>query len=330
MKLLLKSSFYISITALCVLTLSVKTMADPLFTISGLSSGTEVNGYYTSPPYVTVQLSPSYPEPCEAQGGTVPGNGTIQVTLSNNLGAMNGTYDWQILEDTNNDALVLKDITNNYQTGIDSCNWNTPDPNYEVQWSQSIQYDESNPSISITSPSNNTDYASTDSSITVSGTVSDTGSGIKSVTVNGVRASVSADTFTATVGINYGLNTLTATATSNVNSTATSQSVSVFRYENASSGSGTANTPSNGSGSTPLGITNKPSANTTNNPSSDNNSTGSDASPKNKANASTVSTPVKVAGGVGAAGAVGVVTASWLGYIPYKRIGLFVGKFVLK
>jgi len=42
------------------------------------------------------------------------------------------------------------------------------------------------------------------------------------------------------------------------------------------------------------------------------------------------STPVKVAGGVGAAGAVGVATASWLGYVPYKKIGLFVGKFILK
>jgi polyvinyl alcohol dehydrogenase (cytochrome) len=66
------------------------------------------------------------------------------------------------------------------------------------------------PVISITSPANGA--TETSSPITVTGTVSDTVS-IASVTVNGVRATLSNTTWSATVGLKPGQNTITAKAT---------------------------------------------------------------------------------------------------------------------
>ena len=227
--------------------------------------------------------------------------------------------------------MVLKDLTQNYRTDLVACNWNTPNPNYQVLWSQTIQYDESSPTISITSPSNNTDFASSTSQITVSGTVSDSGSGIQSVTVNGVNATVSGSIYSAAVNINYGLNTITAVATSNVNSTTTSQPISVFRYESASSGSGTSNTITNPIQpvTTPSNTTVTPTVTTTTPTVTSTTSNNTNMQPKTT-NSSAISTPVKVAGSVGVAGGAGLATASFLGYVPYKKIGLLIFKIVGK
>jgi len=66
------------------------------------------------------------------------------------------------------------------------------------------------PHVAITSPSNGA--TETASPITVTGTVSDTVS-IAGVTVNGAPATVSNGTWTATVGLTTGQNTITAKAT---------------------------------------------------------------------------------------------------------------------
>lgn len=309
-----KAVWYLCLVSVATFFISSRVLASSLYTISGLSGGTEIDGYYTSPPTLNVQLNPSYPEPCTAQGGTVPGNGNLTVLLASNTGSLNGSYTWEMLEDTVSHALlVTKD--GNWHDGniIDACNWNGPNPNWVIVWSQSIQYDESNPIISIASPSNNTDFASSAGQITVSGTVGDSGSGIKSVTVNRVNADVIGTTFTASININFGLNTITATATSNVGSTATSQQINVFRYENASSGgtmSSSGTTSGQGSGGTSIGTT-----------------TGTKTPVKPS---TTVSTPVKAGVGASAVAGAGLATASYLGYVPYKKIGLLIAKLIGK
>lgn len=311
------------IVAIATLLLSSKAFASSLYTISGPSGGTAVGGYYTSPPSLTFVLDSSYPEPCVASGGTIPGNGTISVTLSSSVGSnLDGSYDWQVLEDSVTHALL---VTNdgNWHDGhiIDACNWNGPNPNWQVVWDQNISYDMSNPTVSITSPTNNANETS--DNVTVSGTASDNGSGVKSVTINGVMASVSNGNFTASVPLSMGLNALVATATDKVGHQTQSAQVTVFRYENASSGSSSSATGANvSSGST---------KSTTNQGSSTINGTGSQNTQQPTTKPSTpISTPVKAAAGVGVVGATGLGVASFMGYIPYKKIGLLVGKLFIK
>ncbi|MEE8575039.1 MAG: Ig-like domain-containing protein, partial [Thermodesulfobacteriota bacterium] len=88
----------------------------------------------------------------------------------------------------------------------------------------SVSLDSTAPVISITSPTDGS--ITTDSSVTVSGTVDDNSA---SITVNGVTATVSAGTFTATgVTLAEGANTITATATDGAgNSSSSSISITL-------------------------------------------------------------------------------------------------------
>lgn len=78
--------------------------------------------------------------------------------------------------------------------------------------------DASPPSITITSPDDG--LVTVADSIQVAGTASDAGGGIVGVSVNGVSASLSGETFTASVPLSGGQNTITATATDTVGNTA--------------------------------------------------------------------------------------------------------------
>lgn len=301
--------------------ISGKAFADPAQLISG-PTGTIVNGWYTDHPTVTVQAvcggSPyGNVFSVDIAGWSWSGSGTPEQSLP-------GRHYVELLSNDNSNIYINNDGTLSPYLAGGCSNPDGSSPT-TVLWQGYIQWDTTSPTISITSPSNNTNLASNDSTTTVTGNVSDTGSGIQSVTVNGVKASVSGSTFTASINISYGLNTISAIATSNSGATTTSQSISVFRYENASSGSGTSGTTSN---KPTIGTITKPTTGTPTNTTPSGNSTNNNAN--NKTVSSPVSTPVKVAGGVGAAGAVGIGAASWLGYIPYKRIGLFVGKVFLK
>jgi hypothetical protein len=220
--------------------------ASSLYTINGVSGGTIVNGYYTSPPTLTVTLDPSYPEPCTAQGGTVPGNGVITKTLTNFFsGVLNGPVTWQLLEDSISHALLLTPDGNWHDGNIlDGCNWNGPNPNWQTVWSQTLDYNMSPPSVSLSSPANNTN--TNDSTVQVSGTASSTGSGIKSVTVNGHTATVQGGHYSVNVPLNEGLNTLSATATDNAGLQAVSGSITVLRYGNPPPGSSNQSGPGSG------------------------------------------------------------------------------------
>ncbi len=74
------------------------------------------------------------------------------------------------------------------------------------------------PAISISAPAHS--VTETRTPVTVTGTAG-AGSGVKGVTVNGVTASVNGSSFTASVPITHGSNTLTAKVTSNAGNTAT-------------------------------------------------------------------------------------------------------------
>jgi hypothetical protein len=79
--------------------------------------------------------------------------------------------------------------------------------------------------VTITSPANGATATSTP--LTVSGTAGG-GSGVKSVTVNGVTATVSGGDWSASVPLTQGQNTLTATATTSVGSTATASATVTY------------------------------------------------------------------------------------------------------
>lgn len=86
------------------------------------------------------------------------------------------------------------------------------------------------PTVTISSPTNN--FTTTDASITVSGTVADNGSnasGIQSVVVNGVSATINGGNWTASnVSLNASSNTITAMARDNNNNVGTT-SITVVR-----------------------------------------------------------------------------------------------------
>ena len=88
----------------------------------------------------------------------------------------------------------------------------------EVQGYAAAVQAELRPAVTITSPVNGATV--TNSPVTVSGTASG-GFGVKSVTLNGATATVSAGDWSATVPLTYGANTLTATMTTTDGGTAT-------------------------------------------------------------------------------------------------------------
>ena len=82
----------------------------------------------------------------------------------------------------------------------------------------SFGIDASPPQVVITYPADG--FITVSDSIEVTGTASDAGGGISSVTVNGVVATLNGEAFTATVPLSSGQNTITATATDTVGNTA--------------------------------------------------------------------------------------------------------------
>jgi arylsulfatase A-like enzyme len=84
--------------------------------------------------------------------------------------------------------------------------------------------DTTNPIAAITTSAGSTLHTS----LAITGTASDARSGLASVTVNGVTATITSGTWTVTVPVNPGSNTITATATDNAGNTA-SASITITR-----------------------------------------------------------------------------------------------------
>lgn len=85
--------------------------------------------------------------------------------------------------------------------------------------SRTVIYDTEAPSLSVTSPADG--YCTTSSSVTVSGTVSDSQSGVAGVTVNGTEVTISGGTFSKSVTLSPGSNTITVIATDRAGRTKT-------------------------------------------------------------------------------------------------------------
>jgi len=192
-------------------------------TIVSGPSGSLSNGWYKSPPTMVVDSNPS----CPTGGYTITLGGS-------NEGKHRTTVRSYLAESFVGRGPTIDVFDYSYKTGVE-----TGQPvwacralddgldhipvNPEVIWQGEIQWDATAPSISISSPSNN---ANTDNgTVSVSGSVSDTASGVQSVTINGVTATLSGANYSASVPVSNGLNTLTATATDNAGNTAQAQVV---------------------------------------------------------------------------------------------------------
>lgn len=95
---------------------------------------------------------------------------------------------------------------------------------------RTVKRETQGPNLTITSPA--AGYLTKNSTVAVTGTVSANISPVKGVTVNGVAATISGSTYTATVSLSEGSNTITVTGSNQVNLT-TTKTVSVTRDSTA-------------------------------------------------------------------------------------------------
>jgi hypothetical protein len=100
-----------------------------------------------------------------------------------------------------------------------------PDPG-SVLWQGSISLDNTWPSVSIASLANDSNV--TAATATVSGVASDADSGIAKVLVNGQQAAIAGNSFSVSVPVSQGLNTISAVAYDEVGHSTTSNSILVY------------------------------------------------------------------------------------------------------
>ncbi len=216
-------------------------------------SGTQVNGWYKDSSSIVfmwhhvIQPGDNYVGVCGANPGAQIGD--TEAIVYNFLG---GKHSYNFLTNSHGDIYVSVDSQSSQQV-VGVCNnggsgffYPYPPDSGSVLWQGSVGVDNKSPSISITSPSNNSNvYAN---SVVVSGTASDADSGVSKVTVNGQQANLSGSTFSVSLSLVQGLNTISAVATDLVGHTANSNSIIVDASYSGSSAS--PSTGSSGSGST--------------------------------------------------------------------------------
>ncbi len=168
--------------------------------ISG-PSGPGANGWFSAMPTYTVDTIPGCPSgPRTFTVGSWGGEGTHHITFR--------SYD--------NNHPTIDQLDDHNGTGTNAATWictASDGPAYSgdpvIFYEGDIKWDGTAPTISISSPATNTNIDS--GSVQVSGNVSDATSGIWKVVINGTGATVSGGSFSASVPVNNGLNTLTAT-----------------------------------------------------------------------------------------------------------------------
>lgn len=167
------------------------------------------------------------------EGATVAGT-TAALTISNVTAAHSYTANFAIdlvngICGSSDKTIVATSPTTNLCTtgtasavtgGSSSFNWTCSGDNGGSPASCSAAIDITAPLLTVSTLANNT--TTTNATLNVAGTVSDSGSGVKSLTVNGTAATISKDgTFSAAITLVDGINTLTTVATDNVNNPAT-------------------------------------------------------------------------------------------------------------
>jgi len=221
----MKKILSLIIFTLAILIFPSSAFAASAYIVSG-PTGIKSNGWYWGPPSVVVDSIPSCPT----------GTGTITLHLSQGAVAKEGLHHITLRNFIAESWLgkgpyiAIQDKAIPGDTEIGTNVWacsalgimgGPTEP--ETIWEGDIKWDSGSPSITINSPSNN---SNTDSStVTVSGTVGDAISGLQSVKVNGINAGISGGSFSANIPVNNGLNTLTAIATDYAGHTSQAQVV---------------------------------------------------------------------------------------------------------
>lgn len=166
-------------------------------------SGNIVNGWYSSRPFVRVNTIPNCPSGPSGNIDMILINeeGQHTITLRSHLNGYPRIYrdDDTGGRGTTSEVFSCPSIDTPY-TGEDPV----------IFWQGSIKWDATAPKVSISSPSNNSNTGN--STVQVSGSVSDSTSGVWTVSINGVNASISGGNYSANVPVSLGLNTLNVVA----------------------------------------------------------------------------------------------------------------------
>ena len=166
--------------------------------ISG-PSGSQVNGWYSTRPTFRVDSVPACPNGPSGNIDMLIYNteGQHRVTLRSHQNGYTRIYrDDQVNGiETSNEVFSCPAISTPY-IGADPI----------VFWQGVIKWDATLPTVSIISPSNNSNTGN--ATVQVSGSVSDGTSGIWTVSINGINASITGSTYSANVPVSLGLNTL--------------------------------------------------------------------------------------------------------------------------
>jgi len=197
----MKKIFITIVTLLAIVIFPTSVFAADGQLISG-PSGPQSNGWYSSNPTIKVDSSPACPTGASGSINVVlqNGEGKHHITLRSHMNSYPRIYrddDYNGME-TTGEIFSCPALSQPYQ-----------DVDPIVFWQGDIKMDLTPPSISIGSPANNSNTSS--SSVTVSGTANDSVSGVQSVVINGVSASLNGTSYSANVPVSLGLNTLTAT-----------------------------------------------------------------------------------------------------------------------
>jgi hypothetical protein len=152
--------------------------------------GTQANGWFTD--------SYSFHIYINCQSGV-----STEFFMSGNLEGTN-VYHF----DAGSDGSLLLRLNNGGRQLLYSCG--NPFAGDQSLVTYTVHKDTQNPAIAIASPGNGAQVGS--STVTISGSASDSTSGIASVTVNGRAAAVSGSSFSATIPLNVGANTVSAVA----------------------------------------------------------------------------------------------------------------------
>lgn len=236
----MKKIFTSLVAVLAILMFPASAFAASGHVISG-PSGPGANGWFSAQPTYVVDTVPGCSSgPHTFTVGSWGGEGVHHITLR--------SYD--------NNHPTLDQLDDHNGTGTNAATWTCPDSGPAssgdpvIFYEGDIKWDATAPTISIGSPGNNTNTDS--ASLQLSGSVGDTTSGVWKVSVNGVAGSVSGGSFSATVPLANGLNTLTATVYDYAGNTAQAQVV-VNRVTSCggacSAGSSSSQKPSNGNSS---------------------------------------------------------------------------------
>ena len=191
--------------------------------------GTKYGSWYKD----SVKLLIEYGQACNTQTKTV-----VPISLQ-------ATHSYYVWQDSAGNPYSSVDL--GAPTQIPNTAYCNPNANYSELWKASISIDAEAPNVYFASTNSTTQSGS----VTVTGADNDANSGVASVKVNGVAATLSGGGFTATVPLSVGSNTLIATATDVVGHAAASAPITITRtvpppapVSTPSPSSGTPSTPS--------------------------------------------------------------------------------------